>query len=430
VPFAHADDSVPKDSHVSRIPSVVGVKKDPEDAPVQGTRRPTVTIELFCTYVQAQCAHTHRRLSQLLARHPKRLRIIYRQLPLPYHKDSQTLAEAALEAWRQDRFLEFQEALYGEGGRVAKRDLERLARRASLDFAALERALAEERHRGILDRDALWAIRFGVERAPSLVWNGRVSTTTLARLEDYEEHYHEARTRALRLVRDGVPQHRLYARLLSDAEHQRVRPVRVAGASRLPGPLAPEATREIDVRAPRISVPIESSPIRGAQAAEVTLVVFGDFECRFCQSLQATLQKLDETYPRRLRVVYKHFPLSVHPNAQRAAEAAACAASEGKFWAYHDLLYKNLPRLSLADLVRYAGDVGLEPARFLADLDSHRCQARVDADILLGKTLGITATPTLIVNGLKLVGQRSFSELRLLVEHEIRPGMLEEVTAP
>jgi protein-disulfide isomerase len=156
-------------------------------------------------------------------------------------------------------------------------------------------------------------------------------------------------------------------------------------------------------------------------------VIFGDFECPFCKRQQESLRRLETLFKGRVRMIFKHFPLTFHANARPAADAASCAALQGKFWEYHDLLYKNFGRLRRPDLERAAVDAGLDVARFVADLDAGRCAAPVDADLAEGKALGVEMTPTLYIDGIKLAGVRSLSDLRVLVGDELRPGVLEGV---
>lgn len=175
------------------------------------------------------------------------------------------------------------------------------------------------------------------------------------------------------------------------------------------------------VQAGTAKVPIGISPQRGPADAWVTLVEFSDFECPFCGREAPVLSQLLAAYPADVRLVYKHFPLSQHPDAVPAAVAAECAGDQGKFWEMHDLLFANQGALSDQDLVRYAGQV---PALVLGDWQACRSTpgpevARIQADQALGHSIGIAATPTLVVNGAVYPGAYSLDAYRPVVDAAI-----------
>jgi protein-disulfide isomerase len=166
----------------------------------------------------------------------------------------------------------------------------------------------------------------------------------------------------------------------------------------------------------RLKVPIGDSPHRGPTDAWVTVVEFSDFECPFCRSEQPVLTNIEVTYGADVRLVFKHFPLpSIHPHAEAAAVAAECAREQGKFWEMHDLLFTSA--LDDATLLDDAEQVpGLDVAAWQACLNAPEAADRVAADLALGTSLGIEATPTFVVNGVPVVGAVSESELRAVID--------------
>ncbi len=107
---------------------------------------------------------------------------------------------------------------------------------------------------------------------------------------------------------------------------------------------------------------------------------------------------MKEKYP-NVRFVFRQFPLSFHKNAHLAAQAAAAAGEQGKFWEYHDLLFKNQKALTRPDLEKYAKELNLNMAKFNKALDEKTHAASVDADMKLGGTVAVQGTPTMFVNG-------------------------------
>ena len=170
----------------------------------------------------------------------------------------------------------------------------------------------------------------------------------------------------------------------------------------------------------RVQVSTDGAPVRGATDAPVTIVEFSDFECPFCKQTHPTLKQLLERYPGKVRLAYRDFPLdSIHPQARRAAEAARCASDQGKFWEYHDVLFTQSPQLTLEDLRRYAGQVGLDVTQFDGCLAAGVHKATVQRDLDEGNRLGITGTPAFFINGRTLTGAQPLEAFARLIDQEL-----------
>ena len=127
-----------------------------------------------------------------------------------------------------------------------------------------------------------------------------------------------------------------------------------------------------------------------------------------------------------------HQPLPFHDHAREAAEAAQAAHAQGKFWAMHDKLFENNKALDRASLDKYAQEVGLNLARFKADMDAHRYKDQIDADAKLGTQVGASGTPTFFINGRKLVGAVPFEQFQTIIDAEIKHAdeLLKKGTKP
>jgi protein-disulfide isomerase len=170
----------------------------------------------------------------------------------------------------------------------------------------------------------------------------------------------------------------------------------------------------------RAPVDAKGERVRGPAAAPVTIVEFSDFHCPFCRRVQPALDRVRATYGDKVRLVYRDFPLdATHAGARRAAEAARCAGEQGKFWEFHDVLYRNEADASDAALGRLAGQAGVEGAALLACVASGRQAAAVSADGRAGAALGVNSTPTFFVNGRPLAGARSFESFSRLIDEEL-----------
>jgi protein-disulfide isomerase len=126
-------------------------------------------------------------------------------------------------------------------------------------------------------------------------------------------------------------------------------------------------------------------------------------------------------YPEQVRLVYRHYPLeSIHPNARGAAEASACAAEQGKFWEYHDLLFANGKKLGAENLAVYAEQAGLDTDAFQACVDEERFRSVVDRDIAAARAAGVSGTPTFFINGRALGGAQPLDEFVRVIEDELQ----------
>jgi NhaA family Na+:H+ antiporter len=140
--------------------------------------------------------------------------------------------------------------------------------------------------------------------------------------------------------------------------------------------------------------------VAGPADAPLELIMYGDFQCPYCTAAQRIVDRVRTRLDGRLRFVFRHLPLhEVHPDAQRAAEAAEAAAAQGRFWEMHDALYSNGGQFSLDDLSAVAKRLGLDVERFRAELIDGTYTARVERDAEGARAAGIAATPAFIVNG-------------------------------
>ncbi len=151
------------------------------------------------------------------------------------------------------------------------------------------------------------------------------------------------------------------------------------------------------------NVSIDRQPSRGTADAPVTVVMFTDFQCPACSGTYPVLQEVLKGFGDKIRFVERDFPLTtLHEHAYRAALAANAANAQGKFFEYTEILYQNQSKLDDVSLVAYAAQLGLDTKRFEADLKGKKFASEVDRDIADGKTLGITGTPTIFVNGVRV----------------------------
>jgi protein-disulfide isomerase len=152
-----------------------------------------------------------------------------------------------------------------------------------------------------------------------------------------------------------------------------------------------------------LATPLDTDDhVDGPPDAPLELVMYGDFQCPFCNAAQPILRRVRDRLDGRLRFAFRHLPLTaVHPDAQRAAEASEAAAAQGAFWPMHDALFASRGVLGLDAVLAAAASVRIDVERVRAELASGIHAARVERDVQSASTAGATGTPTFFVNGVR-----------------------------
>ena len=163
------------------------------------------------------------------------------------------------------------------------------------------------------------------------------------------------------------------------------------------------------------SISVDDDPGRGDVKAPVTIIEFTDFQCPSCAAMAPILEEVLKSYGAKVRLVVRDFPLAMHANARKAAEAANAAHAQGKFFEYTALLFKRQNALDIPSLKKYASELGLDRVRFDAALDSGTYAAEVKHDIDDGEIYGVDSTPAIFVNGIAL-REMSTEALRALID--------------
>lgn len=167
------------------------------------------------------------------------------------------------------------------------------------------------------------------------------------------------------------------------------------------------------------TVATDGSPEKGSPDAPITIVEWADFQCGYCAMMYPVLEKLSQRFPSSVRVVFKHYPLSIHPHADPAARASIAAGKQGKFWPMHHRLFEEQPKLELQDLEQYAKDIGLDLAQFRKDLSADDTTARIAKDKAQAEQLGLDGTPMIFING-RLVSLAGLNEVTTDLEDWVK----------
>jgi protein-disulfide isomerase len=161
--------------------------------------------------------------------------------------------------------------------------------------------------------------------------------------------------------------------------------------------------------------------IKGNENAKVTLIEYSDFQCPYCARHYQTIKKIFDEYGDKVRLVYRHFPLSFHPEAQKAAEASECAAEQGKFWEMHDAIFEaNLAgTMSVTKWKEEAKKLGLNTKKFNDCLDSGKYANKVSNQMAGGSAAGVQGTPATFVNGELVEGAIPYEQFKAVIESKL-----------
>ena len=192
-----------------------------------------------------------------------------------------------------------------------------------------------------------------------------------------------------------------------------------------PGATVPVSTNKDDAP-PRVktgkvfaSMDADLPPALGPSPAKVLVVVFSDFQCPVCRRSADATQQIAEEFPGEVRVEFWQHPLATHANAENAAVASLAAQRQGKFWEYHDEVFRNQSAIDPDSLAGYAAQLGMDVDRFKSDYAAPELRARAKSEAAVAERFGALSTPAFMVNGKLKVGWGSWYAFRADVEHEL-----------
>ena len=372
--------TTPSPGTVAPTPAEMEILSDAKDAPV--------SIMVFSDYACPYSGKFYVQLAALEKKYPSRLRVMLRQLPLEIHEQSPIAHEAALAAAAQGKLAAMSALLFANQNRLDRDSLLSYAKQIQLDVPLFQKALESHMYRPIVDEDVQEARALGIDSTPTIFLNGQKLTgfQTLDVLD---------KAVARELANAGAPQSGA-----SEAATAQGEPV-----------IGPEMLAKLTKGA---------AEVRGAAGAPVTIIEFSDFQCPFCRQTVKPLEDLLAARPNQVRLIFRSYPLEFHQYSELAHEAALAAGAQGKFWQMHDLIFSNQRSLERADLDRFAQQLELDMTAFQHALDQHTYAGEIAADRALGNELAVEGTPTLFINGKRLMGAQSLAELEQLVDQQAR----------
>lgn len=373
-------------------------------SPARGKPTASVTIVMFTDFQCPFCGKVVPTLESLERAYGDKLRIVFKHNPLPFHPRAEPAAELAIEARARGGDAKFWEAhrlLFASQHDLSDTSLESIARTLGIDAAIATKAIAQHKHKAVIEADQMLAEDLSAAGTPHFFINGRRLVGSQPEAK-FKEIIDEEITKADKLLAAGTPASKLYDTLQKD------------------GRSAPDPERIV------VPAATAANPAKGAKPWGKVVVVqmFADFQCPFCGRAQATIDALMAEYPGKVRVVWRHLPLSMHKDAQRAAEASVEAfkqKGDTGFWAFAKLLWDDQSALDEASLLAKATAAGLDAKKMKAALDAGTHAAAVKADTDLAARLHISATPTFAVGDYYVAGAQPLTMFKRYVALSLGP---------
>ncbi|HVY49207.1 MAG TPA: thioredoxin domain-containing protein, partial [Minicystis sp.] len=383
--------------------------------PMWGSRSAPVTLVLFSDFQCPFCGRVEQTMTQLKEKYgPEKLRVIWKNNPLPFHKDATPAAIAAETVFRlggNKAFWKFHDLAFQNQRELTPEHFQQWAQQSGVDVAKWKAAFDKQEYKAKVESDTQEGSRSGVSGTPASFING-VFLSGAQPIDKFTSVIDEQLAAAKQKIASGVKPDKVYAALSKENKAKAPPPDKRAEQKR------PEQDDKTVWK-----VPVGSSPVRGNKDALVTLVLFSDFQCPFCGRVEPTLAELEKTYGDKLRIVWKNNPLPFHPHAEPSAELAWEARAEKKdagFWAAHDMLFKNQQKEGDDDLLGYAKELGLDVDKVKAAITEHKYKHEFEADQELADDLQASGTPHMFINGRRLVGAQPIEKFKTIIDEEIK----------
>jgi protein-disulfide isomerase len=371
------------------------------DGPVKGGAEALVTIVQFSDFQCPFCSRVEPTVDEVMKQYGDKVRLIWRNNPLPFHPRAEPAAELAMEARAEKGDKGFWAAhgmLFKNQQKIADEDLLGYAKELGLDVDKVKVAMKDHKYQPLMQADMDLADDIQASGTPHFFINGR-RLVGAQPAEKFKAVIDEELAKAQALVGKGIKAKDVYAEIIKDGKE----------------PPPPEKKT--------VDAPAANSPWKGGKDAKVTMQIFSDFQCPFCKRVEDTLKQVDAAYGDKIKVVWRHKPLPMHKDAPLASEATQEAFTQkgnAGFWKMHDLLFEKQGSgpdvLQRAALESYAETQGLDMTKFKKALDANTHKAFVDSESAVADKAGISGTPAFVINGYFISGAQPFAKFKKIID--------------
>ncbi len=371
-------------------------------SPILGNPNALVTIVEFSDFQCPYCKRTEETVKKVMDTYGDKVRIVWKEEPLPFHPRAEPAAEVAREgrAQKGDKgFWAAHHALFDSQPKLDDPDLEAAAEKAGLDVAKVKEAIKTHKYKKEIDADADLADDLQANGTPHFFINGR-RLVGAQPFEKFQKIIDEEIKHAQDVLAKGIAPGKLYDELVKD------------------GKGAPDPEK-------KTVAPATNAPWKGNAKSKVIIQEFSDFQCPFCSRVNDAVSQVMKDYGDKVQLQWRNVPLPMHPDAPLAAQASLEAYKQkgpDAFWKMHDKLFaaqKQQDGLKRPALEKYAEELGLNMDKFKASLDTGSHKAEVEADEKAAKDAGISGTPAFVINGYFISGAQPYPKFRKLVERAL-----------
>ena len=375
------------------------------DEPVKGGKDALITIVEFTDFQCPFCGKARGALDEVEKNYGDKVRIVFKNLPLDFHKNAMGAAESALCAKDQGKFWEMETRQFSNQGELDADKLPGHAKEVGLNVPKWEQCLKDHKFKPQIDKDMQTAERITATGTPAFFIMGR-KLGGARPFDDFKKIIDEEITKAEEKIKGGVAKKDIYAKTIEGAKEI------------IPPPPLDAKVNDFDYN---------GSPHMGPRDAKVKIVEFKDFQCQFCARINPTLKQVQKDSNGKVAVVFKHFPLSnqcnkvmnkdMHPAACLAAYWSMAAEDQGKFWEFEDIVYLNFQTMRPSEgdadaqnkaqtdnLKKWAQEIGMDVAKAEAYVNGKKYEARLSKDVNEAGPAGVRGTPSVYINGRKYEG--------------------------
>lgn len=385
------------------------------DDPSWGSANAPVTVVLFSDYQCPFCTRVEPTMEALKRKYgPKKLRVVWKHFPLPFHKKAvpaHVAAQTVFKLGGNDAFWKFHALVFKNQRNLSPSNFEGWAAAAGVDKAKFKAMFSANSQKAKIDADLRAGKAAGVRGTPASFVNG-VFLSGARPQQAFAAEIDKQLKAAQRLIDSGVGAEKIYPTLTNRNHNQKAKPSSKKAKKR-----PPADTKTV------WKVPVyDTDPVKGPADAAITIVEFSEFQCPFCSRVLPTMKKIMETYKGKVRIVFKDQPLPFHKRALPASifarEARAQKGMKG-FWDAHDLLFQNQRKLEDEQLMGYGKQLGLDAGKLKAALEKQPYKGEISKNQELAAEVKASGTPHFFINGRRLVGAQPFAKFKEIIDQEI-----------
>ena len=384
------------------------------DDPADGPMTAPVTLVEFSDFQCPYCSRVGPTIKQLKQDYGDKIRVVWKDLPLDFHKNAMPAAVAAREVFLakgNEAFWKMNDKLFANQAQESDESYRKWGAELGVSAADMDKYKSDAEKQVTANLEM--SKKLGIQGTPNFMIDGEALTGAQP-VDKFKAVIDAHLKKAQELKAKGIPDNQLYVEMTKSFFQQ---------------PKAPDAPQEEPEDNTVWNVPVGDSPVRVGTGADpkkkdalVTIVTFSDFQCPFCKRIEPTLAQIAKDYGDKVRFVWKNDPLPFHNRANQAAQIALEARKEkgdAGFWAAHDKLFDIQPKLEDADLEQAAKDIGIDSAKAMAAVKALTYKDDIQKDMDLADDVGVRGTPHSFVNGRVVNGAVPYEQFKKVIDQEL-----------